>query len=106
MKKAFAWLDEHKLEYYFHDYRKDGLNESLLDDWISHVGWEVLVNKRGTTWRKLSDEDKSDIDNKKAVVLMQQNSALVKRPVLIDSTSSEILVGFSKETYQQHLAGE
>lgn len=103
MKKAFAWLDEQSLEYQFHNYKKDGVTKVLLNDWVSCVGWQVLVNKRGTTWRKLSDKDKSDIDDEKAIVLMQQNPALIKRPVLADSTTDEIIVGFSKETYQQCL---
>ena len=99
MKKAFAWLDEHKLEYHFHDYRKDGVDTSMLSNWVSHVSWQAVVNKRSTTWRQLADEDKSDIDDKKAIALMQQNPTLIKRPVLIDSNTDEILVGFSKESY-------
>ncbi len=100
MKKAFVWLGEQSLEYQFHDYRKDGISEQLLSDWVSRVGWQVLINKRGTTWRKLSDEDKADINDEKAIALMQQTPALIKRPILIDSTRNEIIVGFSKETYQ------
>ena len=99
MKKAFTWLDEHKLKYHFHDYRKDGIDATLLSNWVGRVGWQIVINKRSTTWRTLPGEDKSDIDDEKAVALMLQNPTLIKRPVLIDSKTNEMLVGFSEKNY-------
>ena len=99
MKKAMKWLDTHNIEYHFHDYRKDGLDETLLRRWISALGWEPLVNRRGTTWRKLPESDRENIDEAKAMQLMLANPSLIKRPVL--SMDDRFHVGFSDSDYQQ-----
>jgi len=98
MKKARRWLDEQGVEYRFHNYRKDGLNPELLAGWVAVLGWEVLLNKRGTTWRQLADRDKQDIDAAKAIKLMLAHPAMIKRPVLVHDGGLE--VGFSVERYQ------
>jgi len=101
VKKARRWLDEHDVSYQFHDFRSDGLDEKLLRKWLTSVNWEVLLNKRGTTWRKLPEQDKNDINETTAINIMLQHPAIIKRPVL--STSSAIHVGFKADEYQQLL---
>lgn len=81
VKKARKWLEGAGIEYRFHDYRKDGINAELLSRFATHLGWESLLNTRGTTWRKLDEADRQDVDEGKAITLMAANDALVKRPV-------------------------
>jgi len=83
MKKARRWLDEHDVEYTFHNYKKLGADASLLRSWCKKTGWEALVNRRGTTWRKLAESDRENLDEKAAIDLMQANPSLIKRPVLV-----------------------
>jgi len=97
VKKARLWLTDHHMDYVFHNYKKEAPNGELLTGWVDVVGWEVLLNKRGTTWRKLSEADKEDIDCEKAVALMIHNPSMIKRPVLI--VDQHIEVGFSPEAY-------
>lgn len=99
IKKAKSWLEQHQIEYDFHDYRKDGLEQSLLEQWCNELGWENLLNRRGTTWRKLPDSDKENIDEQSAIELMMAQPAMIKRP-LLDAGDQRIL-GFSDPTYQQ-----
>ena len=101
MKRAFAWLKDHGVDYEFHDYKKAGVSADMLESWTSQVGWEKLLNTRGTTWRKLSEEQRADMSEKKAQQLMQQQPSLIKRPVLSDG--SKILVGFDDKAYQELL---
>ena len=101
MKRAFAWLRDHSIDYEFHDYKKAGVSADMLESWTSQAGWEKLLNTRGTTWRKLSEEQRADMSEKKAQQLMQQQPSLIKRPVL--SHGSKILVGFDDKAYQQLL---
>jgi len=98
MKKARAWLAAHDIEATFHDYKKDGIDRARLSGWIREVGWEVLLNRAGTSFRKLSDADKQDIDQKKAIALMLAQPSLIKRPVL-EIGGRKPLVGFKPETY-------
>lgn len=103
IKKARRWLDTNQLDYSFHDYKKAGIDKSTLDEWSERVGWETLLNRRGTTWRKLPDQIKDTIDAESAIDAMIENPSLIKRPVM---TSGEtILVGFSEQSYQEHLTG-
>lgn len=81
MKKAMKWLDSEGVDYTFHDYRKDGIDETLLKAFTGGLEWEALLNTRGTTWRKLDDADKAGMTEAKAITLMAANDALVKRPV-------------------------
>ncbi|NCW89752.1 MAG: ArsC family reductase [Rhodocyclales bacterium] len=101
MKKAFAWLQEHGIEYTFVDYKKADVAESHLPDWIKRAGWETLLNTRGLMWKKLTDEERADVDAKKAHQLMIQYPSMIKRPVL--DTGKKLLVGFSPETYAAEL---
>lgn len=98
MKKAMTWLDTNKVDYEFHDYKKLGIDKATLSDWLDQKPWDEVINKRGTTWRKLSDADKADIDPSKAIHLMQENTSLIKRPALI--VDKKLYLGFDEETYQ------
>jgi len=99
MKKARRWLDSNGVAYSFHDYKKEGIDAELLATWAETVGWEVLLNRRGMTWRKLPDEDKLDLDQARAIELMTANPSMIKRPVLI--TEALIEVGFSEQRYSE-----
>lgn len=97
MKKARTWLDAHGIAYTFHDYKKQGLDKGKLGGWTDALGWEVLLNKAGTTFRKLDDADKQDLTAAKAQKLMLAQPSLVKRPVL--EAEGKILVGFKPDEY-------
>jgi Spx/MgsR family transcriptional regulator len=98
MKKARLWLDAHGVEYAFHDYKVAGVDPARLDDWIGRVGWEVLLNRAGTTFRKLPEADRADLDAAKATALMLAQPSMIKRPVL--DTGDALLVGFKPERYE------
>lgn len=98
MKKARTWLDAHGVAYAFHDYKTAGIDAAHLGDWIGRVGWEVLLNRAGTTFRKLPDADRADLDAEKAVALMLAQPSMIKRPVL--DTGETLLVGFRPERYE------
>ena len=97
MKKARTWLDGHKVEYSFHDYKKEGIDRARLEKWIKIAGWEVLLNRAGTTFKKLPDKDKEGITEKKAIALMLAQPSMIKRPVI--EKGPKILVGFKPEEY-------
>jgi len=97
MKKARRWLDAHGIDYEFHDYRKKGIDKALLKIWCTDKGWEVFVNRRGTTWRNLDNADKAELTRTRAIALMQANTSLIKRPVL--EHGSKRLVGFDESAY-------
>jgi arsenate reductase (glutaredoxin) len=97
MKKAWTWLDDHGVAYDFHDYKKLGIERGLLDAWVSKVGWEVLLNRAGTTFKKLPDADKQGIDASRAVALMLAQPSMIKRPVL--EIDGRLIVGFKPEVY-------
>ena len=101
MKRAFAWLSEHGVEYDFHDYKKAGVTAAMLKTWSNKVGWEKLLNTRGTTWRKLSEADRADMNEAKALELMHHQPSLIKRPVL--THESRLLVGFDPKEYDRTL---
>src|SRR5512142_1195352 len=98
MKKAWTWLDQAGVAYGFHDYKKEGVSASKLQEWAAVVGWEKLLNRAGTTFRKLPDADKQGIDEAKAIALMQAQPSMIKRPVL--EADGRLLVGFRPEDYQ------
>ena len=102
IKKARAWLDAHGLTYDFHDYKASGIAPEKLRGWATKVGWEVLLNRAGTTFRALPDADKADIDEAKAIALMVANPSMIKRPVL--EMGDMVLVGFKPEIYSAKLA--
>ncbi|MFT5224828.1 MAG: arsenate reductase [Polaribacter sp.] len=97
IKKAKQWLTQRELAFEFHDYRKQGLDPALLRNWVNELGWEVLINKRGTTWRQLSDTVKNNVDNESAIAIMLENPAIIKRPLLVKG--DERHVGFSDANY-------
>ncbi len=96
IRKARAWLAARGVDYAFHDYRKAGADAALLEGWAAQVGWEVLLNRAGTTFRKLPEADKAGLDRARAIALMVAQPSLIKRPVLV---ADEIVVGFSPERY-------
>ncbi|SEL39988.1 transcriptional regulator, Spx/MgsR family [Sphingomonas palmae] len=97
IKKARAWLVEHDVTFIFHDYRKDGLDRALLDELIDRVGWEVLLNRAGTTFCKLPEEDRAELDRERATALMLAQPGMIKRPVLVAGGMTE--VGFKPDRY-------
>jgi arsenate reductase len=103
MKKAWSWLDAQGVAYDFHDYKKAGIDRARLEGWVKELGWETLLNKAGTTFRKLPEADRQDLDAEKAIALMLAQPSLIKRPVL--DLGSRRLVGFKPEAYAQAFAG-
>ncbi|ASP40443.1 ArsC family reductase [Bacterioplanes sanyensis] len=99
MKKARTWLEQHGVEFHFHDYKKDGLPEALADQWLQELGWETLINRRGTTWRQLPEEVRASMDNDAARSAMLANPSIIKRPLL--DTGDGKYLGFKAEQYQQ-----
>jgi arsenate reductase len=97
MKKARAWLESHHVEYEFRDYKEAGIERAKIEGWIAVVGWEVLLNRAGTTFRKLPDAAKENLTQAKALKLMLEQPAMIKRPVL--ERGATLLVGFSPEKY-------
>jgi arsenate reductase len=99
MKKARAWLDGHGVAYAFHDYKKAGIDRTTLAGWVAEHGWETILNRAGTTFRKLPETDREGLDAEKAIALMLDQPSMIKRPVLAldDGTT---LVGFKPERYQ------
>ncbi|MEX2474981.1 ArsC family reductase [Marinobacter sp.] len=93
VKKARKWLDEQSIAYEFHDFKKDGLSEPMLSRWEDTVGWEALVNRRGTTWRKLPDEVRDTISAQSAHDIMLDNPSIIKRPVV--EHEGDVTVGFN-----------
>lgn len=100
VKKARTWLAERQLDAEFHDFKKHGLDRATVAHWLAQRGWEVLVNRKGTTWRGLPDERRAAVtDNDSALALMLEFPSVVKRPVL--ATGSDVHVGFSDAQYRQ-----
>lgn len=98
MKKARTWLDEHGVTYDFHDYKAAGIDRERLERWTHKVGWEVLLNRAGTTFRKLPESERADLDEAKAIALMLEHPSMIKRPVL--EKGAKLLVGFKPAEYQ------
>jgi arsenate reductase len=99
MKKARAWLDSRGVAYDFHDYKSAGIDRATLEKWSRAVGWETLLNRAGTTFRKLPDADKENLSEKKAIALMLAQPSMIKRPVL--DRAGKPSVGFKPELYAQ-----
>ena len=97
MKKARTWLDDHGVKYSFHDYKTAGIDAASLARWSKQVGWETLLNRSGTTFRKLPDAQKAGLDERKALALMIAQPSMIKRPVL--EMGTRVLVGFKPEIY-------
>jgi arsenate reductase (glutaredoxin) len=103
MKKARGWLEENDVAYAFHDYKTEGIDRARLERWAKSVGWETLLNRVGTTFRKLPDSAKNNLTEAKAIALMLDQPSMIKRPVL-DLGGGQFLVGFKPETYKAALA--
>ncbi|WP_405419005.1 ArsC family reductase [Marinobacter flavimaris] len=102
VKKARKWLDEQGIDYEFHDFKKDGLQSDLLFRWEDAVGWETLLNRRGTTWRKLPEDVRDTIDVQSAHEIMLENPSIIKRPVV--ENGGDVRVGFSADEWSAWLA--
>ncbi|NOR41906.1 MAG: Spx/MgsR family RNA polymerase-binding regulatory protein [Gammaproteobacteria bacterium] len=98
MKKAMKWLDKHKLIYEFHDYKKWGVPESDLEQWVKNAGWEVILNKRSTTWKGLSDKMKKSLNEYSSIRIMLDNPSSIKRPVLVKNKT--LIIGFKEDEYK------
>ena len=103
MKKARAWLDQHGVAYDFHDYKTAGIERDRLERWSKKVGWETLLNRAGTTFKKLPHNDKQNLTENKAIALMLAQPSMIKRPVL-DLGGGKLLVGFKPEFYSETVA--
>ena len=99
MKKARAWLDDHRIEYRFHDYRKAGVDAEMLHAWVKELGWEALLNRRGMMWRRLPQATKDRIDQATAIEVMRESPSIIKRPLL--DTGERRYVGFTPERYER-----
>jgi arsenate reductase (glutaredoxin) len=102
VKKARAWLDERQIEYFFHDYKTAGITAERLQGWCRESGWENLLNRAGTTFRKLPEIDKQGIDEHKAIALMLAQPSMIKRPVL--DLGKQRLIGFKPELYARAMS--
>ena len=99
MKKARAWLDKRGVAYSFHDYKSEGIERGRLEGWAKRAGWETLLNRAGTTFRKLPEKEREGLNEKKALALMLAQPSMIKRPVL--EADGKLLVGFKSEIYQK-----
>lgn len=99
VKKALNWLDEHKVAYEFHDFKKLGVSDEKLEEWSEKFGWDALVNKRGTTWRKLPEEEQNKITSKEAAfALMREKTSVIKRP--ITESDGKVILGFDASSLE------
>jgi arsenate reductase len=101
MQKAFAWFANESIPHEFHDYKKLGIDSATLTHWCAQVGWESLLNTRGTTWRKLTEAERSDLDQARAIALMQAHPSLIKRPVI--TGAANLLLGFDESRYSAEM---
>ncbi len=102
VRKARLWLADNGIEYSFHDYKKASLDEERLRAWIDELGWEALLNRRGTTWRKLPESIREGVNREQAIRLMLESPSIIRRPLL--DTGEKRYLGFSEETYREILA--
>lgn len=99
IKKAKKWLTERDIEFTFHDYRKDGVDSEFLQRAEAHLGWEVMLNKRGTTYRQLNEAEKATIDREKALALLELHPAMIKRPIMVHN--NQFYIGFKPAQYEE-----
>ncbi len=102
VKKARTWLDQNGVAHVFHDYKKAGVDRTLLEGWVTEHGWQTVLNRAGTTFRALPDADKTDLDADRAIALMLAQPSMIKRPVL--DLGDRTLVGFKPELYEAAFA--
>ncbi|WP_025762294.1 ArsC family reductase [Dyadobacter tibetensis] len=102
VKKARQWLDAKGIEYIFHDYKKKGISEEIIAQWMDQLPWQDLINKAGTTWKRLSDEEKTEVlGPQQATSLMIAKTSVIKRPLIQDEEGKIVALGFSEENYQR-----
>jgi arsenate reductase len=101
MKKAFAWLEARSIAYDFHDYKKQGVPPGKLGEWASRAGWEQLANTRGPTWRKIPEAEKRDLDEARALALLEKHSSAIRRPIV--EAGGKLLVGFDAAKFAENL---
>ncbi len=101
VKKAKAWLEQHGIDYHFHDFKKAGIDVPTLKRWCREFGYENVLNQRGTTWRKLSEAERINVGEASALRLMQEQPSIIRRPLL--DTGSRLLLGFSESSYNSLL---
>lgn len=104
MKKAFQWLEKHEIDFSFHDYKKEGAPLDVLEQAIKEHGWETVINKRGTTWRKLPDGVKEGMGDGDAIKIALENASIIKRPLLVHNHKTYL--GFKEEIYQEIFSGK
>ncbi|MGN7988147.1 Spx/MgsR family RNA polymerase-binding regulatory protein [Pedobacter sp. 22226] len=104
VKKSLDWLKAHQVDFEFHDFKKKGITEEKLNEWCNTFGWETVLNRKGLTWKKLTKEEQSKIDNQTlAVAYLKENTSAIKRPV-IEQNNKAILIGFDDDNYLKTLA--
>jgi Spx/MgsR family transcriptional regulator len=102
VKKASDWLKQHKLAFEFHNYKKEGISKKKLKEWCKHFGWENVLNKKGTTWQELSEEEKDQVTTEAAAIkFMMQNTSSIKRPII--EAGGKLLIRFNEEEYREAL---
>lgn len=103
VKKSIDWLKENKIDFEFHDYKKKGITAEKLNQWCDKFGWEIVLNRKGLTWKKLSKEEQSKINNKElAIAYLIENTSAIKRPI-IEKEGNAVLLGFDGDSYAQTL---
>ena len=102
MKKALKWLDEHDVEYRFHDYKKGGFDKDVTLEAIEQHGWDQVLNKRGTTWRQLDDVVKENMDAAGALLTAFQNPSIIKRPLIVNGNN--VILGFDADQYAKEIS--
>ena len=103
VRKARKWLDEAGKDYTFHDFKKEGVDAAKLEHWADRCSWEALLNRRGTTYRKLAQEETADMDRDKALRLMAEHPSMIKRPVMEREGDEHVLVGFARSEWENAL---
>ncbi|MPW35216.1 ArsC family reductase [Vibrio sp. B1Z05] len=99
IKKAKKWLQEHQIEFTFHDYRKQGITSDMVSEFCDHLGWELVLNKRGTTYRQLDDEQKQSLNHDSAITLLVEHPAMIKRPII--RVGEQLHIGFKADQYDR-----
>lgn len=106
VKKALRWLDEYRIEYSFHDFKSKGVSEEKLKSWCAHFGWEVVLNKKGLTWKQLAKEDQDKIKSETdAIRLMKEKTSIIKRPIL-ENREKPVSIGFNDAEFTQKFGGK
>lgn len=106
VKKAVNWLDDHNITFDFHDYKKLSVSEDKLEDWSRQLGWEKLINRKGTTWRRLDEEEKEKVnDEAGAIKVMLSNTSMIKRPI-IELNGKVVAIGFDEKEYAEKLGNK